>query len=326
VRGRRISTTGIAAAIDLEGGGAEGGTPGQWSQTVNPWSSDPDAIEILFNPLVTSAWYAETDGNWGAGEACIGVEGGRQFPTPTFYSVPGNDARDVPPWETAESAPYTPGMAVGIPAGTKTGPYLEAWAEGTEATLQTASLVGPSGPVVVRVVGPDTPAPPPSEGVVDGIASLVIPVSALGPSSAYTLTATWSDSTGAYTQTAQFTTESAHAANTPFECETCPHGAFRFVTARGKVTASLSPAADQTVTITVGHARKVCGVRRIHCPAGDARYLFDTHMTRVFRHYRSPVTFSLPRPTLGFSVVAVTATASRFSGACAVSVGEVNAW
>ena len=265
-----------AASSDL------GGTPGDWASSVNPWLDAPLHEAVLFGPAATTAWYGETESKWGSGQDCMGVGGGSRTlqyspgAPPTFLSLPGNGATDVVPSEQAGEQPFTPGAAVGIPAGTTTGPNILLWAVAADpndemvssrASVEAATLTGPTGEVPVRIVTPDTPAPPspagwPQRTTVGGSADYVIPVKPLMPSAEYTLTATWIGSSTepalgstSTTQIIHFGTVSAQQAaviaSGGYQCSTCPHGYLRFVTHAHKITVSVGPAVGQRVRISL---------------------------------------------------------------------------
>jgi len=139
-----------------------GAPAGGWNETVNPWSDAPLHEAALFDPAATTAWYGESHGRWLLGGVCMGTDGERAFPTPVFYSLPGNGAATVAPSETVSGElPWSPGMAVGIPEGRRSGPNITLWPEGITATLEDATLRDADGrSVAVREVTPETPAPP----------------------------------------------------------------------------------------------------------------------------------------------------------------------
>jgi hypothetical protein len=281
-----------------------GGSPGHWSQTVNPWDEAPLHLSVLFNPAATTAWYGEKHGSWGEGSACMGTSGEQMFSTPTFFSLPGNGATDVHPSETASEQPFTPGQAVGIPAGTATGPYIILWPEGTDATLQAASLQGPGrAREPVKLVTPNTLAPPvpagwPAWETIGG--DYVIPVTALKFATPYVLTATWADSTGAqYVQTVHFATVASSQAQaaesiTDVHCSSCAHGYLKADVIGDKVHLSISPVARQTLNVQIWRGQSYCASKRDgRCRA--KQFIADNEVKRTIRARSSATVMALPR-------------------------------
>ncbi len=287
-----------AASSDLGGG------PGHWSQTVNPWDEAPLHLRALFNPAATTTWYGEKHDSWGEGSACMGTSGESAFATPTFFSLPGNGAADVHPSETASEQPFTPGQAVGIPPGTATGPYIILWPEGTDATLQTASLQGPAGESEpVKLVTPSTPAPLvpagwPAWETIGG--DYVIPVAVLKFATPYVLTATWADSTGAqYVQTVHFTTVASPQAQaaesiTDVHCSSCSHGYLKADVIGNKVHFSVSPVGDQTLSVQIWRGQAYC-ISKSHGRCRGEQIIADNEEKRTVRAHSPTTVMVLPR-------------------------------
>lgn len=172
-----------AASSDL------GGRPGEWSATLNPWWDFPLHLTALLDPAATTAWYGESYHKFPGGASCMGTSGERTFPVPTFFSAPGENATNVPPSLTVGGElPFSVGEAVGIRQGITTGPNILLWPEGSDVTLQNATLRSPNRQAAIRLVTPETPAPPTPPGepiwkTIGGTASFVIPVHALTPTS-----------------------------------------------------------------------------------------------------------------------------------------------
>lgn len=283
-----------------------GGGPGQWNQWINPWVDAPLHLSALFDPSATTAWYGETHGAWGIGQACMGAGGERPFTSPAFFSLPGENVTNVNPIESAAEQPFTPGQAVGIPQSTATGPTIILWREDTAATLQRVTLQVSGGlPVPTRIVTASTPAPPSPPGwpanaseTVGG--NYVIPVSPLKFASRYTLTAIWADSMGAtYTQLVHFATASSARAIdeqliTDVHCSTCEHGLLKAEVAKGKVRVSVAPPAGQTLHLTMWRGQRYCVVRIRPCPPLDKQLLADVVVKRTLRLRGSTVVTSLP--------------------------------
>jgi hypothetical protein len=287
-----------AASSDLDG------SPGHWSATVNPWDEAPLHLRALFDPAATTTWYGEKHGSWGEGAACMGTGGEQAFSTPTFFSMPGNGVTDVHPSETASEEPFTPGEAVGIPEGTATGPYIILWPEGTDATLQTATLQGPAGEsvpvklVTSETLAPGVPAGWPAWPTVGG--DYVIPTTPLKFASAYILTATWANPAGAqYVQTEHFTTVASHQAQvaesiTDENCSSCAHGYLKADVIGNKVRFSISPVGDQTLTVQIWRGQVVC-VSHIHGKCHGGQLVADNEEKRTIKARSATTVMALPR-------------------------------
>jgi hypothetical protein len=300
------SQPGYTAAGAEAASSDQGGPPGDWSATANPWQDAPLHLESLFDPGATTAWYGETHGKWGTGRTCMGTARGRSFASPTFFSVPGDKTSGTDPSEVAAEEPFTPGMAVGIPSGTETGPTILMWAEGTDAILQGASLRDAHGaPVPVRVVTASTPAPmtppgwPPWTGGVGG--NFVIPTAPLSFASQYSLTAVWSDSAGrTLSQNVSFETAvSARAVQErevgDVHCQPCAHGYLKASVARGKVRIAIAPAAHQSVFLTMWRGKFYCVVTSRPCPRPDRQLVADVLVKRTVHMTGASAVIPLPK-------------------------------
>lgn len=161
---------------------------GPWTATRNPFEIAPIHLHQLLAPRIDRIGASENQGY-----GCATTLASRNRPAPpadVTYTYPGNGATDWPPAQTALEGPYTPGQLVGIPAGTRTGPYLYVMFDGPDltvfdtATATGATLTGPGGPVAVAVVDNHTPG---LEGYLPtGLE--VIPRAALAPQATYTAT------------------------------------------------------------------------------------------------------------------------------------------
>ena len=129
--------------------------------TVNPWEHAPIHLHQLLAPRMNAMGIDVA----AAGYTCATTFLGLDRPAPavdTVYAYPGEGVR-FRFEETAGELPRTPGELVGIPAGTKTGPYLLLSVDGpglyqlAQARMTAATLVGPDGPVEVRRVDNTTP-------------------------------------------------------------------------------------------------------------------------------------------------------------------------
>jgi hypothetical protein len=174
-----------------------------WTATANPWDTAPIHQWLMFDPTVSTAGYAFSEGT-----ACMRFDSGGPTPlAPAFYSFV-NDAGPgaVPFSETAYEAPFVPQQLVGIAPATTTGPNILAFASGFGgARVASVGLTIAGGPPVpdVRFVDSAT------SGVSGffGNAADIIPVGPLEPGTAYTLTVNWQNDSGPIgTQTVNFTT------------------------------------------------------------------------------------------------------------------------
>lgn len=184
-------------------GGSEvlSSAPG-WSQGHDPWETAPIHLYLMFNPAVTSTGYAD-DGRF----VCQRMSESFADSAPlTFYAWTGSAGRlNVPYRVSAREAPYTPQQLVGIPPDQATGPNLMVFSAGNLGMPLAASLVGPSGPVDVRLVNERT-----QNSVGDGSwfrgGGIIIPTSPLAPGTAYVAAVAWADQGQAVTQTFAFKT------------------------------------------------------------------------------------------------------------------------
>lgn len=159
---------------------------GPWSASRNPFESAPIHLHQLLAPRLDRMGASENQGY-----GCATTFASRNRPPPAAdvtYTYPGNGARRWPSAQVASESPYTPGQLVGIPADTRTGPYLYVMFDGPDltpfdvATAAGAVLSGPEGPVSVAVVDNKTPG-------LDGYLPTgmqVIPRAPLRPGATYT--------------------------------------------------------------------------------------------------------------------------------------------
>ena len=129
--------------------------------------------------------------------------------SPAFYAFTGEQGRaNVPVSEVADEYPETPGDAVGLPAGTTTGPNLLVYA------LGLGNTPGIAGATLKSAAGQSVPV-----RTVDGTTTYqgqtfmfswhgdIIPVNPLSPGTEYTATVDWRAADGTpYVQTFSFTT------------------------------------------------------------------------------------------------------------------------
>jgi hypothetical protein len=147
----------------------------------NPWISAPYHLQQILDPALTRTGYGEEHGF-----VCLQTLAalGRPIARQSIFTYPGSGTTGVPLSETAREADsasrlHVPGDAVGLPAGTTTGPYIMVYGRGFvsrvgHAQIQAASLTGPRGPVDVALTE-------------DGF---VIPRQPLAPQTTYTAAVT----------------------------------------------------------------------------------------------------------------------------------------
>jgi hypothetical protein len=161
---------------------------GPWTAYTNPFETAPIHLHQLLAPRLDRMGAAETQGY-----GCATTLASRHRPPPAAnvtYTYPGAGAAGWFTSQLAAEGPYTPGQQVGIPAGTRTGPYLYVSFDGptldpfATAHATGATLTGPDGPVSVRVADNTTAG-------LDGYLPTgleVIPDSPLKTASTYTAT------------------------------------------------------------------------------------------------------------------------------------------
>ncbi|MDX6555311.1 MAG: hypothetical protein QOD86_1506 [Miltoncostaeaceae bacterium] len=178
---------------------------GRWTTTSSPWDVSPGHMYLLMAPGMRQAGYFES-----YGFQCMRFRYDPDAFTsgaPEFYSVPGNGRADVPRSQVAQSATGVPQTAVGIPAGQPTGPNILLYSTGLgdALTATDASLIGPDGPVEVRVVDEA------SGGDLYAGGGVMIPVNPL-EAGTYTARVVWRTTDGTLAvQQFFFTTEGAAA-------------------------------------------------------------------------------------------------------------------
>jgi hypothetical protein len=140
----------------------------------------------------------------------IAMGGGRQFANDTLFAYPGNGRSGVATSQTVHGEwPASPGDVVGLPQGRTTGPTIYVFSVGPwqyqgAFHLTNAKVVGPGGPVAVRVVDP-VAHPKIRPYVAPGVFFL-IPVSPLRARTRYTVTVTVAGPNDTLGKTWRFTT------------------------------------------------------------------------------------------------------------------------
>jgi hypothetical protein len=160
---------------------------GSWTSTSNPFEAAPIHLHQLLAPRISKMGASE-DGGYGCATTQGAVQARPAPPADVTYTYPGSGATGWTPAQTAFEGPYTPGERVGIPAGTKTGPYLYVMFDGADffgggtATATSASLTDPAGPIDIAVIDNHTSG---LEGYLPTGMEL-IPKAPLKPSTTYT--------------------------------------------------------------------------------------------------------------------------------------------
>jgi hypothetical protein len=260
-----------AMSSDLNGEPGSRFTVGTlWGSLFNPWSGAAIHEAGLLNPAVMSVWYGAS-----RAAACMGTSGARSFLGPSFYSVPGPGARNVPIAENTGEFPFSSQEAVGLGQEPYLAPALLLWDEGSSAHLATATLTTAGGePVPISLVTPETPtpgAPPnfPSVSTFGGYsaASFVVPRVKFKKNMSYVLMASWQGPEGTSLQTVRFTTADTDLNGLITEAEKVLAETFP----KGLVVPSLRGhrLSLKSSGIALGH---VAHLRVIGCPAGDCEY------------------------------------------------------
>ena len=171
----------------------------------NPWETAPIHLIQLLGPGLARMGAAETSGH-DCATTWPGYE--RVGKTDVVYTYPGAGTKLWRPSEVAAEAPFTPGEKVGIPQGTRTGPYLYVlpdgpWTQAGTIRVASASLTGPEGAVRLRSidkrnvdVGPFMP-----KG-----SAMLIPLRPLRGGATYAAVVTLSSATKTLTRRWRFTT------------------------------------------------------------------------------------------------------------------------
>ncbi|HEY2542485.1 MAG TPA: hypothetical protein VGH92_05480 [Gaiellaceae bacterium] len=173
----------------------------------NPFENLPLHMATLMSPALMQI------GTYESGRrVCmdISVGGGRQFATDELFTYPGNGRANVPTSQMVHGEwPASPGDVVGLPQGRTTGPTIYVFSVGPwqyqgPFHLSAAKVVGPGGPVAIRVVDPRQH--PKINPYVAAGAFFLIPVSPLRSHAHYTATVTVAGPSDTISKTIHFTT------------------------------------------------------------------------------------------------------------------------
>ena len=158
-----------------------------WTENSNPFETAPFHLHQLLNPRLDRVGASENN-NFG----CMTSLASRNRRAPRgieTYTYPAQGALHRPS-EVAAEGPYTPGSKVGIPEGTRTGPYIyfsfdgpwnAAW---SSSKVNSAMMTGPNGQLVeTRLVDQKTP----DAGRYLPIGAELIPVQPLQPNAMYSV-------------------------------------------------------------------------------------------------------------------------------------------
>ena len=161
----------------------------------NPWEYAPIHLTQLLGPGLSTTGVDDWN-DWVCAITFPGYQ--RKVPaTNQVYTYPGN-GKTIYPSMVATELPFVPGQFVGLPEGTRTGPYLYVYVWGPwvnefgKTRITAAKLTGPDGSIPLKTVDNTThtlgPYLPQGSG-------MLIPVKPLEPSAAYHAYVTMSDGT-----------------------------------------------------------------------------------------------------------------------------------
>ena len=190
----------------LAGAGGDQSYTSGW-ELGNPFENLPLHMATLMAPGLMQIGAYES-GRRVCMEIAMGY--GRQIPNDTLYTYPGNGRTDVVTSQTVHGEwPASPGDVVGLPQGRTTGPTIYVFSAGPwqfqgAFHVSAAKVVGPGGPVAIRVV--DATQHPKIKPYVSPGTFFLIPVSPLRPHARYTATVTVAGPNDTQTKTWRFTT------------------------------------------------------------------------------------------------------------------------
>jgi hypothetical protein len=257
----------------------------------NPWATGPGHLAQVLNPALRRTGYGQE-----STYICLDTVAGRQPQAADLLTYPGPNATNIPPALTAaEITPdgtlYTPGVSVGLPTGTRTGPYIILFAKAQIASVDAASLIGPAGPVPVAVSG-----------------TFVIPRTPLAARTTYTASVIVTTAAGTVAREWQFATG---AAVPEYATPTLPLDvriAARPSGGRSKPKLTISTrgtAVGRTATFQVRRVRRACRPKCATRPVGT------TTITRL--RLAAVRRMSLPRLLTGDTGWSVSLTAEGFT-------------
>lgn len=174
-------TPGYTAAGNWAAGNAVLAHGDGWSAN-SPWNSAPIHLSQMLSPRLKRVGAATNDER-GCFTTWPGYDWSGTSPT-KWYPGPGTT---VDAGMRAYELPTVPGVWVGLPEGTETGPYLYLYTNSSQDPVSGVTLTGPSGPVEVRVVDRNV------AGEYAGYlatTAMVIPVRPLQKGVSYTVAAT----------------------------------------------------------------------------------------------------------------------------------------
>lgn len=173
----------------------------------NPFENLPLHMATLMAPGLAEIGTYES-GRRVCMDITVGAQ--RQFANDQLFTYPGNGRTNVPTSQTVHGEwPAAPGDVVGLPQGRTTGPTIYVFSVGPwqfagPFHLTAAKVVGPGGPVAIRVVDP--PQHPKIRPYVAPGAFFLIPVSPLRAHARYTATVTVAGQGDTLSATWHFTT------------------------------------------------------------------------------------------------------------------------
>ncbi len=119
----------------------------------NPWANAPVHLSQVLDPALRRTGYGQE-----STYICLDTVAGLGTQDADLMTYPGPNATGVPPALTAaeitaDGILYTPGVSVGLPAGSRTGPYITLYTRDRLVSVDAVTLAGPAGPVPVVVAG-----------------------------------------------------------------------------------------------------------------------------------------------------------------------------
>ncbi len=161
----------------------------------NPFETAPIHLAQLLAPQLEVMGVSGADGF-----ICATTWPGYTRPDPSSpqaYSYPGDGATGVRFSEYAAELPFTPGDFVGLPGGTKTGPYVTVYVNvpsslAGKVKLESASISGPDGPVALRSIDSNHDQ---LGSYLPYYTAFLIPTKPLEPRSTYRVATTFSNPT-----------------------------------------------------------------------------------------------------------------------------------